>query len=98
MTVRKITISVPEEVLELVSAAVERGDAESVSGYFADAAERRAAADLWAGADLRRRGPISSEVLEEARRTLLSGELVERRDPATGSYVRVGPDGRAAAG
>jgi hypothetical protein len=98
MTAKKITISVPEEVLDRVSAAVERGDAESISGYFTDAASRRAAADVWVAEDIRRHGPVDAEVLELARRTLLTGELIERRDPATGEFVRVGPAGEAAAG
>lgn len=89
MTARKITISVPQEVLDRVAAAVERGDAESVSGYFTDAAARRTAADMWVAEDLRRRGPIADEVMETARRTLLSDELIERRDPQTGEFVRV---------
>jgi Arc/MetJ-type ribon-helix-helix transcriptional regulator len=89
MTAKKITISVPEEVLDLVSAAVERGDAESISGYFTDAAARRTAADVWAAEDVRRHGPVPNETLELARRTLLTGELIEQREPATGEYVSV---------
>ena len=89
MTAKKITISVPQEVLDRVAAAVERGDAESVSGYFTDAAARRTEADMWVAEDLRRRGPIADEVMETARRTLLSDELIERRDPRTGEFVRV---------
>jgi hypothetical protein len=96
MTAKKITISVPEEVLERVVAAVDRGDAESISGYFADSAVRRAAADVWVTEDLHRRGPIAEDVLEHARRTLVTGELIERRDPATGEIVRVGPSESAA--
>jgi hypothetical protein len=89
MTAKKITISVPEDVLQHVTEAIERGDAESISGYFAEAAAARAAADVWVAEDIRRRGPIPESVLAEARRTLLTGELVERRDHSTGRFVRV---------
>jgi Arc/MetJ-type ribon-helix-helix transcriptional regulator len=98
MTAKKITISVPEEVLDRVMAAVERGDAESISGYFTDAASRRTAAEAWVAEDVRRHGPVEAEVLELARRTLLTGELVEQRDPKTGGFIRVVPAGEAAAG
>lgn len=37
---KRITISVPESVAEKVNRAVSRGDAESVSAYFADLAAR----------------------------------------------------------
>jgi Arc/MetJ-type ribon-helix-helix transcriptional regulator len=95
MTAKKITISVPEEVLDRVAAAVERGDAESISRYFTDAAAKRTAADGWVAEDLRRRGPIADEVMNEARRTLLTGGLIERRDPETGEFVRVSPGSAA---
>lgn len=40
MSATRITISVPEEVAVKAQRAVESGHAESVSGYFADLAER----------------------------------------------------------
>jgi hypothetical protein len=90
MTARKITISVDPALAAEAARAVERGEADSVSGFFAEAATRRVLADRWAAADLRRNGPVPAEVLEEARRTLRTGELIERRDPVSGQYVRVG--------
>jgi hypothetical protein len=95
MTVRKITISVDAELVEQAARAVERGDAESVSGFFAEAAARRLRADRWVATDLERRGPLPEAALEHARRTLLTGELVERRDPDSGAYVRTGAAGAA---
>lgn len=89
MTAKKITISVPEDLLDRVAAAVERGDADSVSGYFTTAASWRAAADLWVEHDVREHGPVPVDLLEEARRTLATGELIERRDPSTGEFLRI---------
>ncbi len=85
MTARKITISVAAELADEAVRAVKRGDAESVSGFFADAAARRFEADRWAAEDLRCRGPVPGAALEHARSTLRTGELVERRDPVTGA-------------
>ena len=93
MTVRKITISVDAALAEEAARAVERGDAESVSGFFAEAAARRLRADQWIATDIERNGPVPEDALEHARRTLLTGELVERRDPDTGEYVRASSAG-----
>lgn len=98
MTAKKITISVPEEILDQVAAAVERGDADSISGYFTAAASHRAAAEAWVAEDVRRHGPVDPAELELARRAMLTGELIERRDPATSEYVRISASGEAAAG
>ena len=38
---RRVTITVPDETLERVQVAVERGGASSVSAYFADLAARQ---------------------------------------------------------
>jgi hypothetical protein len=40
MSVRRITISVPEEIAEKAARAAEAGEVESVSAYFAELAAR----------------------------------------------------------
>jgi hypothetical protein len=58
MSLRRITISVPQAVVDKAARAVESGDAESVSAYFASLAARE---PDWAAART-----VLDEMIEEA--------------------------------
>lgn len=58
MTTTRITISVPEQIAAKAQRAVEGGEAESVSGYFSNLAERE---PDWAAARV-----VLDEMIEEA--------------------------------
>ncbi|WP_017570939.1 hypothetical protein [Nocardiopsis halotolerans] len=58
MTNRRVTISVPEEIVAKAQRAVESGQSGSVSAYFTELAENE---PDWADAEL-----LATEILDEA--------------------------------
>jgi hypothetical protein len=89
-------IKVAPQVMQAARDAVACGQAPSVEAYFtAAAAQHRADCDAWAAQAETMFGPVDPQVLEYARRTLETDELVERLDPVTGRYVRVNGARRA---
>jgi Arc/MetJ-type ribon-helix-helix transcriptional regulator len=66
----KITVTVPDDILDQARAAVARGAASSVSAYAAAAIAERAERERKAAAILERWGPFSDEALAWANRLL----------------------------
>jgi len=64
----KITITVDDEVLSRVSAAVAAGHASSVSAYITEATEQRVAREAWAAEIDRRWGPFGPKAIAWARK------------------------------
>ena len=68
MSTTKITITVDDEVLSGVRAAVAAGQAPNVSAYITEAAEQRVARETWAAEIDRRWGPFSLKAMAWARK------------------------------
>ncbi len=68
MATTKVTITLDDEVLTRVHAAVEGGQAANVSAYISEAASQRVAREARAEEIERRWGPFSSKAMAWARR------------------------------
>lgn len=68
MATRKITITVDDEVLAHVRAAVDAGHAANVSAYISEATSQRAALEARATQIERRWGPFSAKAMAWARK------------------------------
>jgi Arc/MetJ-type ribon-helix-helix transcriptional regulator len=68
MATTKVTITLDDEVLTRVRAAVESGQAANVSAYISEAASQRVAREARAEEIERRWGPFSPKAMAWARR------------------------------
>lgn len=96
MATTKVTITMDDDVLATVRAAVTAGEAPNVSAYITEAARRRAALAARAAEIERRWGPFSDKALAWARKATgippepgdaayldeIEAERAERRTPA----------------
>jgi len=80
MATTKVTITLDDEVLTRVRAAVESGQAASVSAYISEAASQRVAREARAEEIERRWGPFSLKAMAWARRA--AGVTAEPGDAA----------------
>ncbi|HEX5493348.1 MAG TPA: hypothetical protein VFX70_02090 [Mycobacteriales bacterium] len=74
MTTEKVTVTVPCDVLAQARAAVDAGEASSVSAYVTQAVTQRVERERRAGAIAQRWGPFSDEALTWAWRVADSAE------------------------
>ena len=80
MATTKVTITLDDEVLSRVRAAVEGGQAANVSAYISEAASQRVAREARAEEIERRWGPFSPKAMAWARRA--AGVAAEPGDAA----------------
>lgn len=74
MTTEKVTVTVPRDVLAQARAAVDAGQASSVSAYVTQAVTQRAERERRAATIAHRWGPFSDEALTWARQVSDSAE------------------------
>jgi Arc/MetJ-type ribon-helix-helix transcriptional regulator len=94
MATTKITITVDDDVLAHVRAAVNAGEAANVSAYIAEAAAQRAAREARAAEIERRWGPFSAKAMAWARKA--AGAPLEPGDDAYLAEIETERQRRAA--